>query len=70
MSYELELSVERAIERLRGLARSGDYGPWLVEALEDVSASLEVPLVAARSARGAAAGEVLALSKGGCNERS
>jgi hypothetical protein len=51
MSYELELSVERAIERLRGLARSGDYGPWLVAALDEISTSLEGPLVSARSAR-------------------
>jgi hypothetical protein len=51
MSYELELSVERAIERLWGLARSGDYGPWLADALEEISTSLEVPLVAARAAR-------------------
>jgi hypothetical protein len=51
MSYEVELSVERAIERLRGLARSGDYDSWLVAALEEIIASLEGPLVAARSAR-------------------
>jgi hypothetical protein len=50
--YELELSVERAVERLRGLARSGDYGPWLVAALEEIIASLDGPLAAARSARG------------------
>lgn len=53
MSYELERAVERAIERLRGLANSYDEDDnfFLVQKLRQVAADLEQPLTVAQQAR-------------------
>jgi hypothetical protein len=52
VSYDLELAAQRAAQRLRGIARaeSGER-PTLAEWLEQIAASLEVPLAAVQRAR-------------------